>query len=99
MSLSEGRERSWSIRRPSVRFEDVDDLSSFGGTDGPSFDFIVVAQFGVEFQQVFGYTGVQAMEEDVNCFLIVEGIPSDACEGFELGYVVVDFRILHFEFR
>ena len=50
LSLPEGWEGSWSVRRPSVRFENVDDLSGFGGTDGPSFNFIVVAQFRVEFQ-------------------------------------------------
>ena len=58
LSLSEGWEGSWSVRRPSVCFEDVDDLSSLGGTNGPSFNFVIIAQFRVEFQQIFSHTGV-----------------------------------------
>ena len=50
LSLSEGWERSWVVWYSSVRLENIDDLSGFGGTDGPSFDFVVIAQFGVEFQ-------------------------------------------------
>ena len=50
LPLSKGWERLWGVRRPSVCLEDIDDLSGLGGTDGPSFNFIVIAQFGVEFQ-------------------------------------------------
>src|SRR5579863_522327 len=39
------------------------------------------------------------MEEDVDSFLIAKGIPGNACKGFKFGYVVIDFGILHFEFR
>src|SRR5579863_2341719 len=70
LPLSEGRERSWGVRRSPVCFKDVDDLSGFGGADGPTFNFIVVTQFWVEFQQIFGHTGVQAVKEDVDCFLV-----------------------------
>src|SRR5579863_3455059 len=38
------------------------------------------------------------MEEDVDGLLITKGVSGNACEGFKLGYVVVDFGVFHFEF-
>src|SRR5579863_2257645 len=42
LSLPEGWERSWCIGCSSVCFKDIDYLPSFGGTDSPTFDFVVV---------------------------------------------------------
>ena len=42
LPLSKGWERSWSVGCSSVCFKDVDNLSGFGGANGPSFDFVVV---------------------------------------------------------
>ena len=39
------------------------------------------------------------MEENINCLLVAEGVSSNACKGLKLGYVVIDFRIFHFELR
>jgi len=80
LSLPKGWERLGGVRGSSVHFEDIDNLSGLGGTDGPLFDLIIIAQFWVQFQKVLDHASVQTMEEDVDRFLVAEHVASNTCK-------------------